>query len=125
MFEVSIDGKKAKAEVSFHTAVLYEAEFRKDLLKDFFGDALKASEQVELDDDMNVVGIDFEKINWSAATRALWAALKTADESVPNYYEWSKNTKGVNIWVVRDELAGEVADCFFRADVAEEEISEE
>lgn len=125
MFEVSIDGKKVKAEVSFKTAVLYESEFRKDLLKDFFGDALKANEQVEFDDDMNVVNIDFERINWSAATRALWAAIKTADDSAPNYYEWSDETKGVNLWLVRDALAGEVADCFFRADIAEEEVEEE
>lgn len=121
MFEVSINGKKVEAEVSFYTATLYEAEFRKDLLKDFFGDVLKMGEQVEVDDDMNVVNIDFEKINWMAANRVLWAAIKTADETAPNYYEWSKKTKGVNLWSARDRLAAEVADCFFRADVAEEE----
>ena len=121
MFEVSINGKKVKAEVSFYTATLYEAEFRKDLLKDFFGDVLKIGEQIEVDDDMNVVNIDFEKINWMAANRVLWAARRTADESAPNYNEWSKKTKGVNLWSARDTLAAEVADCFFRADIAEEE----
>lgn len=121
MFEVSIDGKKVKAEVSFYTATLYEEEFRKDLLQDFFGDVLKSSEQISIDEDSNIVNINFEKINWQAANRVLWASIKTANESAPSYHAWSKNTKGVNMWEVRDELAGEVADCFFRTELAEEE----
>lgn len=121
MFEVSIDGKKVKAEVTFYTATLYEAEFRKDMLKDFFGDVLKMSEQIQVDEDLNVVNIDFEKINWMAANRVLWAAVKTADESVPYYAEWAKKTKGANLWDVRDALANEVADCFFRPEPAGEE----
>ncbi|MBQ9005962.1 MAG: hypothetical protein IJ092_06280 [Atopobiaceae bacterium] len=124
MFEVSIDGKKMKAEVSTLTAVLYESEFRKDLLTDFFGDILKTTEQVqvkEVDGEQVVVNVDFEKINWMAALRVLWAAVKTADESAPSFHEWSRKTKGLDLWGIRDELAGEVADCFFRAQAAEEE----
>lgn len=121
MFEVTIDGKTTKAEVSFYTATLYEAEFKKDLLQDFFGDVLKLSEQVQVDDDLNVVNIDFQKINWMAANRVLWAAIKTADESVPYYTEWSKKARGVNMWDMRDVLANEVADCFFRPEPAGEE----
>ena len=34
MFEVSINGKKKMAEVSFYTAQLYESEFRKDIIQD-------------------------------------------------------------------------------------------
>jgi len=122
MFEISIDGKKTKVEVTFYTAHLYEAEFRKDMLQDFFGDVLKTEEQIQVDEDQNIVNIDFQKINWLAANRVLWAAIKTADESAPNYFEWSKKTRGTNMWEARDSLAAEVADCFFRADVAEEEV---
>ena len=121
MFELSIDGKKVKAEVSFYTAYLYEAEFKKDMLRDFFGDVLKVAEQIQVDENQNIVNIDFERINWLAANRVLWAAVKTADDSAPNYYEWAKKTRGVNLWDARDQLAGEVADCFFRAQLAEEE----
>ena len=122
MFEVSIGGETFEAEVSFYTAALYEMEFRKDLLKDFFGDVLRLSDQVEVDDDMNIVNIDFDKINWMASGRVLWAAIKTADSSTPGDYEWSKTTSGLNLWNIREKLASEVSDCFFRPDAAEEDI---
>lgn len=125
MFEVSINGEKSKAEVSFLTAEIYESEFKKDLLQDFFGDVLKANEQLKVDEELNVVSVDFEKINWMAANRVLWAAVKTADESAPGYRAWARQTKGVNMWEVRDTLAGEVADCFFRSELAEEETEQE
>ena len=125
MFEVTIDGEKVGCEVSFLTAVLYENEFRKDLLKDFFGDVLKMSEQVQVDEDMNIVNIDFERINWMAANRVLWAAVKTADEYAPSYVEWARTSKGANMWSVRETLAAEVANCFFRPGAAEEEVEGE
>lgn len=121
MFEVSIDGKQVKADVTFYTAYLYEAEFKKDMLRDFFGDVLRMSDQVEFDEEQNIINVSFDKINWLAANRVLWAAIKTADDSAPNYYGWSKKVKGVDMWGVRDTLAAEVADCFFRAQPAEEE----
>ena len=125
MFEVSINGEKVEAEVSFLTAVLYESEFGKDMIQDFFGDILKMGDQVVLDEDLNVVSIDFERINWMAANRVLWAAIKTADDSAPGYRKWAKQTKGVDMWGIRDELAGEVSDCFFRPSLAQEEAGEE
>jgi len=119
MFDVKIGDKKVKAEVSFLTPEIYESEFRKDMLQDFFGDVLKMSEQVQVDEEMNIVNIDFARINWMAANRVLWAAVKTADETAPGYRSWAKQAKGVNMWEVRDELASAVADCFFRPDIAE------
>lgn len=114
MFEVEIGGKKVKAEVSFYTAQLYEAEFRADLIKDLFGEQVFSS-PVESDGE-NVISIDFTRVNWLATAKALWAAIKTADESTPGYTAWMRATKGLNMWLVSDQLATEVADCFFRAE---------
>ena len=119
MFEVEIDGKKQKAEVSFYTAQLYESEFRKDIIQDLFGQqSLLTPIQMEGEE---VVSIDFTKVNWLSVAKVLWAALKTADESTPNYTAWMKATKGLNMWLVQEQLASEVADCFFRAAPSREE----
>ena len=64
--------------------------------------------------------IDFTKMNWSAAMKVLWAAVKTADPAAPNYTAWMKNAKGVNLWLARELVGMEIADCFFRASAAEE-----
>ena len=117
MFNVEIDGEKYKAAVTFYTAQLYESEFRSDIIKDFFG-VQALSTPIEVGDDGNIANIDFTKTNWLAATKVLWAALKTADDSIPGYTQWMKNTAGVNMWLVQDQLGVEVADCFFRSDIA-------
>ena len=116
MFEVSINGEKKKAEVSFYTAQLYEAEFRKDIIQDLFGQQ-NLSAPVEMDGE-EVVSIDFTKVNWLSVAKVLWAALKTADESTPSYTAWMKATKGLNMWLVQEQLAAEVVDCFFRPESA-------
>ena len=116
MFEVDINGKKVKAEVSFYTAQIYEAEFRADIIKDLFGEQ-SFEPQIETDGD-SIVKIDFTKVNWLATAKVLWAAIKTADESTPSYTSWMKATKGLNMWLVSEQLSVEVADCFFRAETA-------
>lgn len=116
MFEVEIDGKQVKADVTFYTAQLYEAEFRSDMIKDLFGE-----QTMEPDVEMSggsIVRIDFRKTNWLATAKVLWAAVKTADESTPSYTSWMKATKGLNMWLISEVLSAEVADCFFRAEAA-------
>ena len=116
MFEIEIDGKKCKAEVTFYTAQLYEAEFRKDLIQDLFGVQALAS-PLEMEGEA-IATIDFTKVNWLSTAKVLWAALKTADESTPGYTAWMKSTSGLNMWLVQEQLASEVADCFFRSETS-------
>lgn len=122
MFEVSIDGKQVKAEVTFYTAWLYEAEFGKDLISDFYG-VQDFTPVVDVDDG-SVIKVDFTKVSWMAATRVLWAAVKTAKPNTPAYQEWMRKTQGVDTWVVRQKLDEAITECFFRADAAGEEIEQ-
>ena len=119
MFEVEINGKKTKAEVSFYTAYLYEAEFRSDLIKDLFG-TQDFEPEFEADGG-RLVRVDFTKTNWTAMTKVLWAAVKTANPSAKGYVEWVKGAKGANLWLVGELLSAEVADCFFRSEAAGED----
>lgn len=117
MFEVEIGGEKVEAEVSFYTAQLYESEFMRDIIQDFFG--VQELSLAEDGSDDTLLSIDFTKINWSATTRVLWAAVKTADDRTPSYATWSRGIAGVNMFTVRNALVEQLADCFFRAEVAE------
>lgn len=121
MFEVSLGGKSRKAKVTFYTALLYEQEFSRDMLKDFFGvQAIKDP----VEDDGGVVSVDFTQVNWTAASKALWAALKTADDATEPYSLWVKKASGANMWLVNEQLAAEIADCFFRSEAAGKEAEE-
>ena len=121
MFEVSIDGKKVKGEVTFYTAWLYENEFSRDLISDFYG-VQDLSPIVSTDNDE--FKVDFTKVNWLAATRVLWAAVKTVKPNTPSYAEWMKKTQGVDTWTVRQKLDEAITECFFRTEATAEEISE-
>ena len=130
MFTFEIDGKPCKAEVTFFTAQLYEMEFRSDLIRDLFGvqtaeQTLEVERTGDGEDDYRIVKIDFTKVNWTVVTKALWAAIKTANPSTPNYTDWMKSTTGVNLWLVQDQLGEEISDCFFRAESSREDSSGE
>ena len=118
MFEVSIDGKAVKADVSFYTAWLYENEFHADLISDFYGVQDMTPIASEGDGGFKV---DFTKVNWTAAMRVLWAAVKTADQSAPSYAAWMKATRGVDTYTLRQQLDEAIADCFFRPEAQGEE----
>ena len=123
MFKVSIDGKPVKAEVTFYTAWLYEAEFSKDLISDFYG--VQDLNPIVSMDGENMVKVDFTKVSWLAATRVLWAAIKTANKNAPAYQEWMKRTQGVDIWSLREQLDAAITECFFRSEAAEEDAEEQ
>ena len=124
MFDVTIGDKAYKAEVSFYTAVLYEAEFRSDLVADLFG--VQGQDRNPFSFKGNdLAEIDFTKVSWLSVAKATWAALKTADSSIPSYQAWMKKARGVNFWDLREALMEDASDCFFRSSATEEEEPEE
>ena len=130
MFTFQANGKTYEAKATFYTAYLYEMEFRSDLIRDLFG-VQTAEQPLEIertgdgDDDYRIVKIDFTKVNWTVVAKALWAAVKTANPATPAYSEWMKETSGVNLWLVQDELGNEISECFFRPETAREEAAGE
>lgn len=119
MFEVSIDGKKVKADVTFYTAWLYEAEFQSKLIQDYM-DGQEYDEAT--DGEGNPIAIvKFESIDWMTMTKILWAAIKTVKDSTPPYEQWMRKASGANLWDARADLDAAITDCFFRAETAGEE----
>jgi len=130
MFEVTIDGKKVQAEVSFQTATIYESEFGGDLLQDVMGahksgeDSIveyKIVENADGEADVEVLGFDFTRVNWGCLLKALWAAIKTANPAVSGYAAWASGTRGIDMLEVNGVISDEIADCFFRSSTAREE----
>ena len=114
MFEVTINGKKHKADVTFYTALLYEAEFQSKLIQDYMGG--QDYDEVDDADGGKLAIVKFDTIDWVVITRILWAALKTAKESTPPYEQWLKKAGGANLWDARNDLDEAISDCFFRSE---------
>ena len=105
-------------EVSVYTLVLYEQEFDgRDLIKDVFG-------KVELRDDSKdddvVMSLDYRTVNRTYLTKALWAALKTADDSVPHFDKWVKEVGAINMWSLAGDFTAAINANLFRSEDSEQ-----
>jgi len=116
MFEVTIDGKKVKAEVTFYTAWLYEAEFQSKLIQDYM-EGQEYEEETD-EDGTSIAVVKFDSIDWMTMTRILWAAIKTAKDSTPPYEQWLRKAGGANLWDARAALDAAITDCFFRTEAS-------
>lgn len=96
---------------SITTLMVYEQEFKRDLIQDLFGRMVLRDETEEEGEFV----LDFRDTNWTALIRVLWAALKTADDSLPPFAEWQANLEDVNLYIVQGVLVPEVQRRFFRA----------
>ena len=101
------NGTQHEYEATTYTLVIYEQEFKSDLIKDVFGriDIRKASQNY--DEDGNMVAMDYTIDNWMAELKAFWAMLKTSEAiarrenrmsmQVPQFVEWCLSTRGVDM----------------------------
>ena len=108
-----------------YTVVLYEQEFKRDIIKDVFGriDLRKAGANV--DENGNVVVLDYTMDDWNAELRALWALLKTAYElskknnekrkRIPGFAEWVLGIGAVNFSEISHAVVAECDRGFFRS----------
>lgn len=99
--------------VSMFTLVVYEQEFHRDLIKDVFG-------VVEINNTKtDKIALDYRTVEWTALTRALWAALKAADSSIPPYGEWAKDAGDIDLWALAGDFTQELNLRLFRPAAAE------
>lgn len=104
------DGER-EALLGVYALVVYEQEFRADLIQDLFGRAVMRREPEEED---VVFAVDYRDVNWTALTRVLWAALKAADDSVPPFKAWAAALGPVDLNAVHLALVPEALRMFFR-----------
>ena len=108
------NGNEVEVELGFETLVIYEEEFGRDLIKDFFG---KTEVPVgdEADGSEDTVTIDFTQTNWTAITRVVWAGARTAaGDGFPGYREWIRTVSDMNLRQASDTMMPEAIRKFFR-----------
>lgn len=91
-------GEETEYEATTYTLMVYEQEFKSDLIKDVFGRIDLSNAAGNVDADGNIIAMDYTIDNWNSYPRAFWAMLKTSEaiarsegrhhESVPPFIQW-------------------------------------
>ena len=84
VIDYSHDGTEHEYEATTYTLMVYEQEFKSDMIKDVFGRIDLSGAADVLDSDGNLKYVDYTIDNWNAYPRALWAMLKTS-EAIARY----------------------------------------
>ena len=116
--EVTLNGERVECALSVHTLMLYETEFDgADLIADVSGKVM-ASDFVEDED----LVFDFTRVPWTKVMQAMWAMVKTVDDTLPHFDGWSKEITQLDSWEIRDVVNGAVNDAFFHSAAADGEV---
>ena len=125
------DGTEHEYEATTYTLVVYEQEFKSDLIKDVYGriDVQRAAQN--FDDDGNMIAMDYTIDNWNAELRAFWAMLKTSSEiaraegrmvkPVPPFVQWCLKTRSIDMGQVSKAVFDECQRGLFRSGAAASE----
>ena len=103
---------EVEAIFSVETMMVYEQEFGADIVQELFGRAVVRRE--ESADDV-LLAIDYRNVNWTKCVKVLWAAMKTADQSLPPFSQWVKDAGPIDLGTVADRVLSEATKGFFRA----------
>lgn len=108
-------------EVSIYTLMIYEHEFRRDMIKDLFGKVVVRKE--DEDDKEALAVIDYRNVEWTALIRALWACEKTANNKVKSFDEWAGKLSDseIDLLEIASKLRPEIERRLFRTGAAASE----
>ena len=130
LYDYDGSGRERELCISAHTLMVYEQQFKRDMLKDVFG-RITISEDV-VDDDGKVLIADYTQDNWTNYLKALWAMLRSgadlarsegrAYEEVPPFDEWSMHATNLDMAdISRVVVEGVQRDLFRSGTAAAEE----
>ena len=125
------NGTEHEYEASTYTLVIYEQEFKKDLIKDVFGRIDIRNAAQNFDEDGNMVAMDYTIDNWMGELRAFWAMLKTSAEiarsegrpydSVPPFVQWTLKTRSIDMGQISQAVFDECQRGLFLSGAADSE----
>lgn len=119
--KIDLGNGELELELSFWTLVVYEQEFGSSLIGDLFGKVeLVDAEALSLNDEGNLV-LDYREFNFTEGVKALWAAVRAANDDTPSFKTWAKSMHGVDLWPVVGEFAAEVRSELFRPGATDSE----
>lgn len=125
------DGTEHEYEATTYTLMVYEQEFKKDLIKDVFGRIDTRQARSNFDEEGNLVAWDYTIENWNAELRAFWAMLRTSSEiaradgrryeTVPPFVQWCLRTRSIDMGQVSQAVFNECQRGLFRSGAAASE----
>ena len=125
------NGTEHEYEATTYTLVIYEQEFKSDLIKDVFGRIDVRSAARNFDEDGNMVAMDYTIDNWMAELRAFWAMLKTSSEiarsegrkytAIPSFIQWCIKTRSIDMGQISQAVFDECQRGLFRSGAADSE----
>ena len=125
------DGHEHEYEATTYTLMVYEQEFKADLIKDVFGRIDIRNAAKNFDEDGNMIAMDYTIDNWMAELRAFWAMLRTSSEiarsegrfaeSVPSFAQWCLKTRSIDMGQVSQAVFNECQRGLFRSGAAASE----
>jgi len=125
------NGTQHEYEATTYTLMVYEQEFKRDLIKDVFGRIDVRNAAQNFDENGNLVAMDYTIDNWNAELRAFWAMLKTSEaiakadgrkyEAVPPFIQWCLKTRSIDMGQVSQTVFDECQRGLFRSGAADSE----
>lgn len=125
------NGTEHEYEATTYTLVVYEQEFKSDLIKDVFGRIDTRAASQNFDENGNLVAMDYTIDNWNGELRAFWAMLKTSAEiarsegrfaeQVPPFMTWCLKTRSIDMGQISQAVFDECQRGLFRAGAADSE----
>ncbi len=125
------NGVEREYEATTYTLVVYEQEFKRDLIKDVYGRIDTRRGASVFDEDGNIVVADYTYDNWTDELRAFWAMLKTSEAickrenrpclPVPSFKQWCLETRSIDMGEVSELVYNECQRGLFRSGAADSE----
>lgn len=107
MVKLPIGDKEHDAIFSVWTLTIYEQEFKSDMIKDVLGKITPTN------DDVNYLTASWNTFGWNEISKAAWAAIKAADDTLPSYEQWAKEVDGVDLDAINDVVIPQMLEKFF------------
>lgn len=125
------DGTEHEYEATTYTLVIYEQEFKSDLIKDVFGRIDINRAKQNYDAEGRPTALDYTMDNWYENLRAFWAMLKTSEaiarsdgrkaEQVPSFVQWCVKTRNVDMQEILQAVFDECNRGLFHSGAADSE----
>ena len=125
------NGVEREYEATTYTLVVYEQEFKRDLIKDVYGRIDTTRGATIFDADGNIVVADYTYDNWTDELRAFWAMLKTSEAickrekrpclPIPNFAQWCLETRSIDMGEISELVYNECQRGLFRSGAADSE----
>ena len=125
-------GTEAEYEATTYTLMVYEQEFKSDLIKDVFGRIDLSGASGNVDAEGNIIAMDYTIDNWNSYPRAFWAMLKTSEAiarsegrpvtTVPPFIQWCITSgRGIDMSALSQIVIDECNRGLFLAGAADSE----